>query len=191
MSAKLKEIYLRPCDCVFTGTPCKITTVLGSCVAVTFFYPQRGPAAIIHALLPRYKDKCPQLSGEPGQNPIFRFVDSSIRHVIRCFDDMGVDKTRVRAKIFGGAKFMIAPDRAARMINVGELNAVMAQEELKLHNIEIQASDVGGGRGRKIFFLRIPARSGSNASKSGRAGAPADDLHPGKPLTKAHSWEAR
>lgn len=52
-----QNIFLKSAEVVMTCKPALISTVLGSCVAVTMFEPVNGVGAICHAMLPRNPDR--------------------------------------------------------------------------------------------------------------------------------------
>lgn len=124
--------------------PTVVTTVLGSCVSVTFFCRGKKTGAIFHALLPTPSE-------HDKNKPIiehYRYVDTSIRHVIHSLHRRGVKNKQIEAKVFGGAEGAFKG-----IIKPGETNIITAYEILAQHNIKIVASDVGGDSGRNLIFV--------------------------------------
>lgn len=118
-------------------------TVLGSCVAVTFYAPRHGLAAIFHALLPR--------SGEyrlhaPEATP-YKFVDTAITALVHRLTYRGVGTSDIECKVFGGASALFAEE-----MSVGRRNVETAFATLANLGLRVAASNVGGERGRKIIF---------------------------------------
>jgi len=54
-----EHIYLQPGDIFISEKSALISTLLGSCVAVTMFSPRLGVGAISHGILPSCKGKKP------------------------------------------------------------------------------------------------------------------------------------
>lgn len=134
----LPLVYLKPGEIHFATIPTVVTTVLGSCVSVTMFDPAGGAAAICHALLP-----------EGPRADLFRYVDSSIHHMLGMFSSHGVRQNQLEVKLFGGADMLGA---GASRIGVGRRNVEIARQVLADEGLEVSAADVGGTRGRKLFF---------------------------------------
>lgn len=139
ISPDLPKVYLKPGELHFAATPAVVTTVLGSCVSVTMFDRLSGTAAICHALLP-----------EGPRSDAFRYVDSSIIHMLEMFAAHGVNRQRLEVKVFGGADMLGA---GGRRVGVGRRNVEIATLVLAANGLTVAAQDVGGTRGRKLFFV--------------------------------------
>jgi len=124
-------------------TPTIAHTVLGSCVSVTFFVPNRGMAAIFHALLPRAEE---YRLHEPDPSP-YKFVDTAIRTLFARLERRGVSRYEIECKVFGGASALFAEE-----MSVGRRNVETAFTTLSELGLRVAASNVGGERGRKIVF---------------------------------------
>jgi chemotaxis protein CheD len=142
-----------------------VTTVLGSCVAVTFFSAQLGLGAICHAMLPAPKGgDDPTLLGEKR----WKFVCYAIDELIRCFQQPGVPPSAVEVKIFGGGHLLQRPTAESRGLTVGSANVALARRLLAEAGFEIVAGDVGGPLGRKVVFntktgsVHVKSLGGSN-----------------------------
>ncbi len=123
--------------------PTMAHTVLGSCVAVTFFAPRRGLAGIFHALLPKASE---YRLHSPDQAP-YKFVDTAIATVVQRMQRRGVALGEIECKVFGGASALFAED-----MSVGRRNVEVAFASLAALGLRVAASNVGGERGRKIVF---------------------------------------
>ncbi|ABB32644.1 CheD [Geobacter metallireducens RCH3] len=135
----LPKVYLKPGELHFAATPAVVTTVLGSCVSVTMFDRLSGTAAICHALLP-----------EGPRSDAFRYVDSSILLMLEMFAAQGVSRQRLEVKVFGGADIIGA---GGNRVGVGRRNVEIATLVLAANGLTVAAKDVGGTRGRKLFFV--------------------------------------
>jgi chemotaxis protein CheD len=124
--------------------PTIITTVLGSCVSVTFFCRTKNIGGIFHAILP-------SISAKEKRNPViqhYKYVDSSIENIMRSFYRRGIEAKDIEAKLFGGAEGAFKG-----LIKPGANNIIKAYETLAHHNIKIKASDIGGEKGRNLIFV--------------------------------------
>lgn len=143
----------------YPGIPCKIigigeggifdkptivSTVLGSCIAVTFYYPKEKIGGTFHAIYNSLKN---QIKPPQKINP-YTYVDSAIDYIIESFHRRGVSGKQLIVKVFGGADAF--PQSLSKP---GELNYQSAFETLENLNLRILASDVGGNRGRKLLFV--------------------------------------
>lgn len=128
---------------IATCEPTSVTTVLGSCVAVTFHCRRTRCGAIFHALLPTRGMKHSVEEYGP-----FRFADEGVRYFVGALKEKGCRLVDIECKVFGGANAYFADDYA-----VGTKNSAVAIATLKTFGLEPTACDVGGARGRKLFFI--------------------------------------
>lgn len=136
----LESIYLKPGELAVAERPALVSTVLGSCVAVTLFSPRLGIGAISHAMLPL----------AAGRSD-FKYVDSSLLHMLAQFDRLQVSKRELVVKLFGGAD-MFEPAQASGGSTVGRQNIQAARVLLRQEGLSVQAEDTGGRQGRKLLF---------------------------------------
>ncbi|MBU1003206.1 MAG: chemotaxis protein CheD [Proteobacteria bacterium] len=126
-----------------TGQPTAVSTVLGSCVAVTFHDPVRQVGAVFHALLPNWSDYPKGKSqGE------FKYVDAAIQHFANAMYLHGASRANLVCKVFGGANAMFK-----EQFGMGQKNVLSAFKTLESERLRVAASDVGGDRGRKLVFI--------------------------------------
>lgn len=135
------NIYLKPGDVLVSLEPVLVSTVLGSCIAVTMFSPSRGFGAICHAMLPE----------NIGRDNDLRYVDTALLNLYAKVVEHGAVDDLV-VKLFGGAHVLNVGERAADRQTVGEQNVMQAEAVLASLGLAISARDTGGYRGRKLFF---------------------------------------
>ncbi len=138
---QLEKIYLKPGELVTAEEPVMITTVLGSCISVTMYHPQTGTALISHAMLP---------NGHGSKN--FKYVDSSIHHMVKYFKDRKIRLYEIAVKLFGGADMFKSSQPKVPNLTVGWQNITVASQILERYDLEPVAKDTGGNRGRKLVF---------------------------------------
>ena len=133
------RLYLLPGELVVAEQPTLITTVLGSCVALTFHHRRRRIGAICHALLPW---------GGP-QADSGRFVDSALRRLLDEFACRGIEPREIEVKLFGGANLAGGMESLA----VGRKNVAAAEKLAAAAGLRIRACSIGGGQGLRLRFL--------------------------------------
>ena len=78
-----------------------------------------------------------------------RFADTAIPMLVNEMVKMGANRSRIRAKIAGGAvMFAATSDR----FNIGERNIAAVKSALRKEGIPIIAEDTGLNYGRTVFF---------------------------------------
>ena len=134
----MKRIFLAPGDVACAADPTLITTVLGSCVAVTLWDSERHIGGLNHFVLP------------PGKSPrdSTRYGDVAMAELLQGMEGLGAKGGNLRAKVFGGASVLCAVGQDS----VGAANVRFALEELQRHGIPVAARRVGGQRGRLLVF---------------------------------------
>lgn len=135
------NIYLKPGEVFISRSPVLVSTVLGSCVAVTMFSVSRGFGAICHAMLPE----------NTGRDNDLRYVDTALRHIYDKIVAYGVGSDLV-VKLFGGARVLNVGDNKSTKLTIGDQNVVQAEAVLASLGLAVSARDTGGLRGRKLFF---------------------------------------
>lgn len=135
------NIYLKPGEIVVSHEPVLVSTVLGSCVAVTMFSAMCGVGAICHAMLP----------DNAGRDEDLRYVDTALRHIFHKVVEYGAGGDLV-VKLFGGAKVLDAGNGEQTGRTVGEQNVARALEILDLLGLPVAGADTGGVVGRRLFF---------------------------------------
>jgi chemotaxis protein CheD len=133
--------FLHPAQIIASEQPCVVTSILGSCVAVCLVDPIAGIGGLTHYLLPR------QLGGPPPG----RYGSLAIPLLIEKLTALGARRSRLTAKVFGGARMIGLLSRSAGE-HVGEKNAQVAFDLLEELGIPVAAEDIGGVRARKLIY---------------------------------------
>lgn len=141
MNAVVRERrYLQPGQLLVPRQAATITTILGSCVAVCLWEPQRGIGGMNHFMLP-------MATGAATSSP--RFGPSAMEQLVALLREAGARLPFLRARVFGGA-CMFGPMQSEA--HLGQKNAEVALDFLSRRGIEVVQTDVGGNRGRKLVF---------------------------------------
>ncbi|NDV20121.1 chemotaxis protein CheD [Pseudodesulfovibrio sp. JC047] len=145
----LPKVFLQTGDCFFGVQPTLVSTVLGSCLAVTLHSPKRHIGTICHAFLPDSLQDGRHSSAEPQ---ICRFVDTALQNMLETMDKVGIPRRELVIKMFGGGSGMVTCKPQSGGFNIGKRNIDMARRLLKFARLPIQVEDVGGSLGRKLMF---------------------------------------
>jgi chemotaxis protein CheD len=135
----LPGVYLHPGQISVSQTPCTVTTILGSCVAVGLWDAREGVGGLCHFLLPE---------GTRTQAPSPRFAEAAVAQLVSALAALGARPEALFAKIFGGACVI----EAMRKGHLGVRNVERARALLAERGIPIVGADVEGNRGRKLIF---------------------------------------
>ena len=113
-------------------------TVLGSCVAVCLHDPVRAIGGMNHFLLP--------FGQEEGANRPVRYGLFAMEMLINDLLKAGAKKSRLEAKLFGGARI------SAELRDIGQANSVFAREYLATEGIQCLGESLGGQNARRVVF---------------------------------------
>ncbi len=157
--AHLPIYYLKAGELFIMDKPAMISTLLGSCIAVTLFNPRLHVAGICHALLPRCKKKVYRntiddlLDGECQKcTDAFKYADCAVSMMIESFWRFGVKPEETEARLFGGAKMMSGGQTLDKSLAVGDQNVNVARKVLANCRLKLKSTETGGTAGRKILF---------------------------------------
>ncbi|MGH7437296.1 MAG: chemotaxis protein CheD [Polyangiaceae bacterium] len=137
------QVYLHAGQVFASSTPCEVTTVLGSCVAVLLVDGVRRIGGASHYLLP---------FDAGGSLATARFGTVAISMLVEQMLALGSRRRDLVAKVFGGAATLRGGD-PGRGPTLGEKNIEVAQRRLDEEDIPVVAQDVGGSVGRKVVFF--------------------------------------
>jgi len=127
----------------------QISTLLGSCISVCLYDPVNGIVGMNHFMLSSrgYGKNMPMCITEAG-----RYGIHAMELIINGMLNIGADRTNMRAKAFGGSSLLQTKGKTDNFFRVGEVNIRFIHEFLRDDGIPLVASDLGGDRGRKVFF---------------------------------------
>ncbi|MDD2549214.1 MAG: chemotaxis protein CheD [Bacteroidales bacterium] len=132
--------FLFPSTIFVNREPHRVSTILGSCVAVCVYDPVLKFGGINHFMLPFWNGQG-LASPKYGNIAIERLVDKMI--------SLGSKKSNIKAKVFGGGEVI---ETSISQFNIGHRNIKLALEILDELNIPVVAKSLGGKRGRKIEY---------------------------------------
>lgn len=128
-------------------SPNGVTTLgLGSCVGIAIRDPNTKIGGLAHIMLPD------STAIRNSQQNIAKFADTGIEELVRQMEKLGAKRSRMVAKIAGGATMFSFQGRAD-MVQIGERNVEASKAKLKQLNIPILAQDTGANYGRTVTFF--------------------------------------
>ena len=131
---------------VCTAPEALTTLGLGSCIGACIYDPVMKVAGLVHYMLP-------DSTRIKNNENIAKFGDTGIIETINRMEKLGAKRSRMVAKIAGGAKmFATNACKGSDIMNVGIRNVEATKEILSQLKINILAEDTGLNYGRTIVF---------------------------------------
>lgn len=132
-------------DLKVAKTPDRLMTAgLGSCIGICLYDPLAKVAGLAHIMLP-----CSTQSRKAENRA--KFADTALPDLIAEMVKTGASKSRLVAKIAGGAQMFTFPG-VTDVMRIGDRNAEAVVAVLKTARIPLLAQDTGGNFGRTIQF---------------------------------------
>lgn len=122
-----------------------VTYALGSCVGICIYDSVAKIGGLSHIMLPNSS-----LVSNP--QPIQRFADTAIEAMVKELEGRGARRTRMTAKIAGGAQMFNVNGSLSPISNIGARNVKEVKSVLAALRIPIIAEDVGQNFGRTLYF---------------------------------------
>jgi len=120
-----------------------ITYALGSCVGICIIDKAAQIAGMAHIMLP--------YNNNGDKAGTYKYADTGIAEMIRQMEIMGCMKSRMVAKIAGGAKMFEIKGNSI-IGSIGQRNIAATKETLQKLRIKLFSEDVGENYGRTIIF---------------------------------------
>lgn len=130
-------------DLKITKSPSVLTTLgLGSCVGIALYDLDSKLAGLAHVMLP----DSTQIKNNSNKA---KFADTALEILINDLMKAGAQKSRLFAKIAGGAQ-MFSMDNQSDIMKIGTRNVIATKKLLQDYKIPLKAEDTGGNYGRTI-----------------------------------------
>ncbi len=117
---------------------------IGSCVALVLYDPILLVAGMAHVMLP---SNGTGPVGMPG-----KYADLAVAALKEELLELGAFRSRLRAKLAGGAQMFGLQGPSALSLNVGARNVEAVRRALEEHSIPVFGTDVGGRHARTVLF---------------------------------------
>ncbi len=153
------DIFLQPGDFYFGNKETRISTLLGSCVAITIWHPIKLIGGMCHFMLPSN-----QL--DQANYPLNgKYADQVMQMFLNEIRAANTIPEEYQAKVFGAghmfSEVLITPQHKADPLQcedpinctkVSCRNAFIAPQLLKENNFQVVKSDLGGTKCRRVIF---------------------------------------
>ncbi|MCV2886444.1 chemotaxis protein CheD [Aestuariibacter sp. AA17] len=149
-----KKLVLNIGELVFGRGNRIVHTLLGSCIAVTLWHPDRKLAGICHFALPDNKTT-------PDRHIDCRYAEDCFKAFEIEAKKRHADLSKFTANIYGGGNMLGKPpanlhfskhDLPMEVAPVGEKNALIALTLCHKHGVQVDTVDVGEFGYRKLTF---------------------------------------
>lgn len=129
-------------------SPNGITTLgLGSCVGIAIRDPNTKIGGLAHIMLPDSTQM------RNSQQNIAKFADTGIEELVSKIVKLGGARSRLVAKIAGGATMFAFQNSRNEMMQVGDRNVAATKKKLQEMKIPLVAQDTGSNYGRTVVFF--------------------------------------
>jgi chemotaxis protein CheD len=140
LSGTSPVVRLKPGEVFFDPAPHRLSTLLGSCVAVCLWDERKRMGGMTHSVIPSNLRAT-------TDGTLLHATDASIHELIQRMLKAGCDTRFMCAKLFGG----FAPIKALGKGNIGAANIQSAVQVLKGYGITIVAQEILGAGGMMIY----------------------------------------
>lgn len=139
------EIFLQPGDFYFGEERTRITTLLGSCVAITVWHPMLHIGGMCHFLLPTCA------APTTGNELDGRYADQAMQMFQREIRQSRTQSQEYQLKIFGGGT-MLKRDKVVETLSVPVRNIQAARTLAESNNFYVSCEDLGGSQHRYVML---------------------------------------
>lgn len=129
-----QSLMVMPGQMSFGGQAASMRTLLGSCVSITLWHPQRRIGGMCHFLLP-------SRARRPDMPLDGRYGDEAVEAMVALIKRSGTRTEDYHAHLYGGADTL--PDGAGVKFNVGERNIERGWSLIDQYGFQLQGVDVG------------------------------------------------
>lgn len=121
---------------------------VGSCVCVAIYDPEARLAGLAHSMLPAAPAALQGLAGEERA----KYADLAVVHLVESMEKMGARRSRLFARLVGGATMFSFAGKPDGTESLGERNLKSARSSLFSQGVALKAEESGGSVGRSIEF---------------------------------------
>lgn len=139
-----REIFLKPGDYAFGEGNTRIRTILGSCVAITFWHAELAMGAMCHYLLPTR-------ARVPATEPSGKYGEDVLRIIADHFTRKSIPRRAIQVKMFGGSN-MFPNLSLGEILSIGAKNIEFGLRMLTAEGFKIESFDLAGAANRTVVF---------------------------------------
>lgn len=135
------DVFLQPGDIYWGDPETRIRTILGSCVAICVWHPEKKIGGMCHILMPTRMNR-PTDATFNGQ-----YADEAMHMLLLAIYRSGTKASEYTVKIFGGGNMFLAIEGKDA---IGSRNIKAVRELLAAYNLKPAAESLGGN-----FYWRL------------------------------------
>ena len=140
------EIFLQPGDLYFGEGKTRIRTLLGSCVAITLWHPQRQIGGMCHYMLPQ------RPRPKPGDEMDGRYAEDAMQMFMRELRRSKSKPSDYQVKLFGGGSMFAQPSHARAGMNISQKNVEFGRALMTQYGFKTHGEDLGGNGHRNVIL---------------------------------------
>lgn len=140
------DVFLQPGDYYWGDYRTRIRALLGSCVAISLWHPEKLVGGMSHFLLPTRKD-----GSIRGDVPNGRFADEVMDFFLGEIEQMKTSPSEYNVQIFGGSS-LVHRNAGGMNSSIGDANIKAARKLLEINNFNVEYEDSGSHIYRKVVF---------------------------------------
>ncbi|WP_269532603.1 chemotaxis protein CheD [Chitinimonas sp. BJYL2] len=146
------DIFLQPGEVYFGDAETRIRTLLGSCVSITWWHPQRRIGGMCHYLLPQRPNTQPSGTAKAGLPAQLdgRYAEEAFQLVMRYIQSTGTLPADYVVKMFGGGHML--NNGSSKLPAVGDRNIEFGKQWLASHGFRLSREHLAGEGHRHIVF---------------------------------------
>jgi chemotaxis protein CheD len=133
-------LYVEPGQLLVCTEPCRLRTILGSCVSVCLYDPKLRQGGMNHFMLPV------SASAEVTST---RYGDQAMKGLVERLERLGSDRRQLTASVFGGARVLFD---VTEFMHLGRRNVEFALDWLSDEGIQVVEQSVLGQAARRLEF---------------------------------------
>ncbi|WP_230427608.1 chemotaxis protein CheD [Undibacterium luofuense] len=139
----LIDIFLQPGEFYFGDAETRIRTLLGSCVAITMWHPQKRIGGMCHYMLPyRKKNAEHDLDG--------KYAEDALKMFLREIRASRTHPWEYEIKMFGGGNQF--PEHSAKVFAIPDRNIESGRQLLEKYEFQLKSEHLGGVGHRNVMF---------------------------------------
>lgn len=156
----------------FGHGPVRLTTLLGSCVALCVWHPVRHSGGLAHIVLPERNRR-----DLPGSALDARYADEAIALLRAEAERFGSCLSDYHAKIFGGGDMLQGGRARSALMEIGKRNIDAVEGLLASEAVAVHSRHLGGHGHRKLVFDLVSGEVWLKffGERAAPAGKPQDD----------------
>lgn len=160
--ADILEVFLRPGEFYFGEGRTRVSTLLGSCVAITLWHPQRHVGGMCHFILPQGPQRraSAKLDG--------RYAEDAMQLFLREIEACGTKPAQYTVKAFGGGSMNLR-EYPSGTASIPFQNMAKGRELAARFGLKLESFDMGGTQHR---YIKLDLWSGDVWVRRGPATQP-------------------